>query len=79
MGSSAEAVPTSSAEDESHFFYFGEKCEKTLDQLVQENPRKTLRSPGQAENLHGRHLDRETRESAPTTLLNPVHGDCINV
>ena len=29
MGSSAEAVPTSSAEVVSHFFEFGEKCEKT--------------------------------------------------
>ena len=70
MGSSAEAVPTSRAEDESHFFYFGEKCEKPLDQLVQGDPRKTLRSPGLAEN-RDLHVDREIRRSAPKTLLNP--------
>ena len=59
----------------SHFSDFGEKCEKTLDQLVQGDPRKTLRSPGLAENLHGRHLDRETQGSAPKTPLNSVHGE----
>ena len=77
MGSSAETVPTSSAEVVSRFFYFGEKCEKTLDQLVQENPRKTLRSPGLAENLDGHHLDQETQGTAPKTLLNPVHGETL--
>ena len=74
MDSSAEAVPTSSAEVVSRFFEYGEKCEKPLHQLVQEDPRKTLRSPGLAENLD-LHLDQETRRSAPKTLLNPVHGE----
>ena len=75
MGSSAEAVPTPGCEGSLHFFYFGEKCEKPLDQLVQGDPRKTLRSPGLAENLAGHHKDQEIRRSAPKTLLNPVHGE----
>ena len=75
MGSSAEAVPTPGCAGFLHFFYFVEKCEKPLDQLVQGNERKTLRSPGLAENLDGHQQDQEIRRSAPKTLLNPVHGE----
>ena len=47
---------------------------KNIDQRVQQELEKTLRNPGLAENLEDLHLDRETRRSAPKTLLNSVHG-----
>ena len=48
MGSSAEAVPTPSAEVVSHFFEIGEKCEKPRTQAHPE--------------LQNNELDREKEE-----------------
>ena len=70
MGSSAEAVPTSSAEVVSHFFDFGEKCEKPRTQAHPELQKHELDREKKrmnsvlGENLEGLHQP-EKQRSAP--------------
>ena len=72
MGSSAEAVPTSSAEVVSHFFCFGEKCEKPLET---HHPQDQLESERMTQNsvlgvdLEGLHREQDCQRSARQTLL----------
>ena len=55
----------------SAFFRMRKKCENSVQQRVQEKPKKTRRDPGLTENLEDLHRD---RRSAQKTLLNSVHG-----
>ena len=79
MGSSAEAVPTPSAEVLSHFFCFGEKCEK---QLEMRHPQNQLESERMTQNsvlgvnLEGLHREQDCQRSARQTLL--VNDDLLH-
>ena len=71
MGSSAEAVPTPSAEVVSHFFCFGEKCEKLLEMRHPQNQLESERmtqNPVPGVNLEGLHQNQHCQRFARQTL-----------
>ena len=65
MSSSAHAPSHSDSRRQVHFFAHGEKCEKTLELLVQKVLEKALRDQTLGENLGDHREELECRRSAP--------------
>ena len=72
MSWGAEAVPTRSASSTPHFFYFGEKCEKTLDL-----PSPAKRKMSMQDEEFGHHAELECQRSARQSLQGNLHHNTL--